>query len=245
MRKGGFGLRADEGIAARADRQGWKEEGADGSRNRSQIFRHPETPASCSKLLPIHTKIWRNGEGTRSSIFVAVLLLFAGFAYAQPNKSIFSRDKERSLKARRMPQRKSADLVLHLYDTLPPLPSILAPPAIPDSALCDEERTEQPKRQRYIDFEGIILGDFHLAPNLVLATDSRYDDINTRERMLRNELDTLEARRRGELKEDPLSLLLRQHSQRCFARSDPGFRFIFTLHQLLQGGLHMPNLIQR
>lgn len=245
MRKRWLGMRAGPGIADRADRQGWRAAGADSTKNRSQIFRRPQAPPSRSMLLPILAKIWRKGEGTRSSVFVAVLLLFAGLAYAQPNKSSFSRDKERSMKARRMPQRKSADLVLHLYDTLPPLPSILAPPAIPDSALCDEERTKQPKRQRYIDFEGIILGDFHLAPNLVLATDGRYDDINTRERMLRSELDTLEARRRGEIKEDPLSLLLRQHSQRCFARSDPGFRFIFTLHQLLQGGLYMPNLIQR
>lgn len=97
----------------------------------------------------------------------------------------------------------------------------------------------QPNRRRPIfTMEGILLGDYYLVPNLILATDNRYDDANTRERALRDELNAQEAHRRGEVNEDPLTQLLRKRVQRL--GGDPGFRVGLVIHHLLQGALQPP-----
>lgn len=96
-----------------------------------------------------------------------------------------------------------------------------------------------PSRRRPIfTLEGILLGDYYLVPNLALGTDNRYDDANTRERALRDEMNYQEARRRGELREDPLTQLLRKRVPRL--GGDPGFKVALVIRHLLQGALPTP-----
>lgn len=86
--------------------------------------------------------------------------------------------------------------------------------------------------------QGLLIGDYYVIPNLLFGTDNRYDDVNIRERALRDDLNYLDARLRGEIHIDPLTLLLRKHVQRF---NDPGFQVAMVIHHLLQGALQPPN----
>lgn len=100
-------------------------------------------------------------------------------------------------------------------------------------------RTPPSRRRPIFTMEGILIGDYYLVPNLVFGTDNRYDDANTRERVLRDELNFQDARRRGELREDPLTQLLRKRVRRL--GGDPGFKVALVIRHLLQGTLQPPN----
>lgn len=99
-------------------------------------------------------------------------------------------------------------------------------------------RAPQSRHRPIFTMEGILLGDYYLVPNLILATDNRYDDANTRERVLREEMAYQDARRHGEIHEDPLTQLLRKRVQRL--GGDPGFRVALVVHHFLQGALQPP-----
>lgn len=99
-------------------------------------------------------------------------------------------------------------------------------------------RAPQSRHRPIFTMEGILIGDYYLVPNLILVTDNRYDDANTRERALRDELNYQDARRRGEVHEDPLTQLLRKRVLRL--GGDPGFRVALVIHHFLQGALQPP-----
>lgn len=102
----------------------------------------------------------------------------------------------------------------------------------------DNATAAPPSRRRPImTLEGLLIGDYYLIPNLLFATDSRYDDVNTRERALRDDLNYLDARLHGEIHIDPLTQLLRKQVQRF---NDPGFQVAMVIHHLLQGALQPP-----
>ncbi len=124
-------------------------------------------------------------------------------------------------------------------------PNLLAPPARSASGplllpwfFHDRATPAKPGRRRPIlTMQGVLVGDYYLIPNLLFGTDNRYDDVNTRERALRDDLNYLDARLRGEIHIDPLTLLLRKHVQRF---NDPGFQVAMVIHHLLQGALQPP-----
>ena len=99
-------------------------------------------------------------------------------------------------------------------------------------------RVPQSRHRPVFTMEGILLGDYYLVPNLILATDNRYDDANTRERALRDEMNYQDARKHGEMHEDPLTQLLRKRVLRL--GGDPGFRVALVIHHFLQGALQPP-----
>ena len=99
-------------------------------------------------------------------------------------------------------------------------------------------RAPQSRRRPVFTMEGILLGDYYLVPNLILVTDNRYDDANTRERALRDEMNYQDARRHGDVHEDPLTQLLRKRVLRL--GGDPGFRVALLVHHFLQGALQPP-----
>ncbi len=99
-------------------------------------------------------------------------------------------------------------------------------------------RAPQSRHRPIFTMEGILLGDYYLVPNLILVTDNRYDDANTRERALRDEMNYQDARRHGEMHEDPLTQLLRKRVLRL--GGDPGFRVALVIHHFLQGALQPP-----
>lgn len=99
-------------------------------------------------------------------------------------------------------------------------------------------RPPAPVRHRpVLTMEGILIGDYYLIPNLLFATDNRYDDVNIRERALRDDLNYQQSRLHGEIHIDPLTQLLRKHPQRL---SDPGFQVVELIHRLLHGALPPP-----
>ena len=53
-------------------------------------------------------------------------------------------------------------------------------------------------KKPHVDMEGLVLGDVHVQPNLILSTDTRYDNSTTRELGQRADLDFLAARRHGD-----------------------------------------------
>lgn len=95
-----------------------------------------------------------------------------------------------------------------------------------------------PPRGPVMTMQGLLIGDYYVIPNLLFGTDNRYDDVNTRERALRDDLNYLDARLHGEIHIDPLTQLLRKHVQRF---NDPGFQVAMVIHHLLQGALQPPN----
>src|SRR5262245_57990738 len=83
-------------------------------------------------------------------------------------------------------------------DVIPPAPAKLSLPIVPTAP--PVERTVQtipPPRRPYVELAGLglLIGDYHLQPRLALGTDSRLDDVNIRERVLRDEMDAREAQR--------------------------------------------------
>jgi hypothetical protein len=120
---------------------------------------------------------------------------------------------------------------------LPPAPSASGTLLLP-WFLREKERAAPPAQRRpLVTLEGILVGDYYLVPNLLFGTDNRYDDVNTRERALRDDLNYMESRRHGEIHIDPLNQLLRKHAQRF---NDPGFQVAMVIHHLLQGALQPP-----
>lgn len=120
---------------------------------------------------------------------------------------------------------------------LPPERSAAGPLLLP-WFFRDQGTAAAPARHRpLVTLEGILIGDYYLVPNLLFGTDNRYDDVNTRERALRDDLNYMESRRHGEIHIDPLSQLLRKHAQRF---NDPGFQVAMVIHHLLQGALQPP-----
>ena len=45
-----------------------------------------------------------------------------------------------------------------------------------------------PPRGPVLTMQGLLIGDYYVIPNLLFGTDNRYDDVNTRERALRDAL---------------------------------------------------------
>lgn len=112
-------------------------------------------------------------------------------------------------------------------------------PLLSPTLLREPPPAAAPSRRRPIlTMEGILLGDYYLVPNLILVTDNRYDDANTRERALREELNYQDARRHGDVHEDPLTQLLRKRVFRL--GGDPGFRIALVVQHFLQGALQPP-----
>lgn len=95
---------------------------------------------------------------------------------------------------------------------LPSPTAVLSPQIVPKHPNADRtvERSIGQHRS-YVEVSGLglLIGDYQLQPRLVLGTDNRLDDVNIRERVLRDEMDYMEARRRGELKVDPITVWLR------------------------------------
>jgi hypothetical protein len=94
------------------------------------------------------------------------------------------------------------------------------------AAVARSESPPRKQRKAYLDSQGIVVGDFRIQPMLAFSTDTRYDDANTRERALRDEMDELAARQRGERHADPLSFLFRKGdllSQTRLRLNPPGF----------------------
>ncbi len=124
----------------------------------------------------------------------------------------------------------------------PPLSSLIRPPEPLGNIPPIYSNADVPRRpgKVYVTTEGLAVGDYFLSPRVVFGTDNRYDDANIRERAMREDMDALQARQRGELREDPLSQLIRHRQQGALNPSEPGFRLASTVHELLQLTLHMP-----
>ena len=107
------------------------------------------------------------------------------------------------------------------------------------------EIPEKPSPRVVLTPSGLRVGDYMLVPTLVLSTDNRYDDVNLRERMLRDQLDEMASHQHGEVHEDPISQLLKRQDAAALNQKDPGIRLVLSIHQILQGSLHIPNFIRR
>lgn len=153
------------------------------------------------------------------------------------------------IKGRRSARERPANVSLTPYrmQLLLAPPTSLSFPLLAEMDLCKRGKPDpepaRPRPRARVDAEGIVIGDFHISPRLVLGTDNRYDDVNTRERAMRDERDYIDAKARGEIVDDPVTAMLRNRSKGCFLWSDPGFRMVLTMHQILQGGLRVPALL--
>jgi len=188
----------------------------------------------------------------RSPIVCLGVLLALLFAAVQAEAASSEPEARRSRRASASKKQNSSvklprrPLTIDPKDVTLPPQVLLAPPS--PSQPAEAERKPEPRRNPWrprIDSEGLVLGDFHIVPRLVLSTDTRYDDVNTRERVLREELDALEAWKRGEVHVDPLTALLQNRSREGMQRGDPGYGLASTIHQVLQGALRVPNLLRQ
>lgn len=116
------------------------------------------------------------------------------------------------------------------------VPLAPTPPAVVESeTAAPKSETRPPTRPRpRVDWEGLVIGDYHIQPTITLGTDNRYDDANTRERAVRRELDELAMRRDGEVHRDPLTTLILERVRPEQLRTDPGFQLATTINTILK-----------
>lgn len=101
------------------------------------------------------------------------------------------------------------------------------------------------KTKPHVTAEGLIIGNYVLSPRIYFSTDNRYDDANVRERALREDIEVFEARRRGELREDPISKMFHDWQRDPLNITEPSFQLMGSIHALLQSALHTPILTLR
>lgn len=124
----------------------------------------------------------------------------------------------------------------------PPLPPVTELP--PPSPLPVEYAYH--KTRPHVTGEGLVLGDFVLSPRVYFSTDNRYDDANVRERAMREDIDYFfEARRRGELREDPVSAMFHNWQRDPMNLHEPSMHIANSIHEILQSALHSPILTLR
>ena len=90
---------------------------------------------------------------------------------------------------------------------------------------------------------GLLIGDYQLQPRVYFSTDNRLDDSNTRERAMRDDLDWMESRKRGEIHEDTITRWLRTRGQGGMPGTDPGYQVAYAIQRVLQGSIRLPNFL--
>lgn len=154
-----------------------------------------------------------------------------------PKKKGMNKDKERPEKGRSPnPQ------------ALLPRPSAVMPPPIvprsPEAEKLAEKHTGAYRPYVEVSGLGLLVGDYQIQPRLVLGTDNRLDDVNIRERVLRDEMDAREAQRRGELKEDPITQWLRTRGRSGLPGIDPGFQVAYAVQRVLRGSIRLAPMLE-
>jgi hypothetical protein len=101
-------------------------------------------------------------------------------------------------------------------------------------------------KRRYVELAGlgVLIGDYQIFPRLTFSTDNRLDDVNTRERALRDDMDAIEARRRGEIRQDPVSIWLRTRGHSALPGIEPCFQAAFTIQNILLRGIRLPQMLE-
>jgi len=129
---------------------------------------------------------------------------------------------------------------------LPPRPSGQGQPINAANQLADKSSDKTGAYRPYIEVSGLglLIGDYQIQPRLVLGTDNRLDDANIRERALRDDLDAMEARKRGEIKEDPITFWLRTRGQNGLPGVDPGFQVAYAIQNVLRGSVKLPPMLE-
>jgi len=129
---------------------------------------------------------------------------------------------------------------------LPRPSAVVAPPIVPKNPEAERLAEKHIGAYRpYVEVSGLglIIGDYQLQPRLVLGTDNRLDDVNIRERVLRDEMDAREAQKRGELKEDPITKWLRTRG-RSGLQIDPGFQVAYAVQRVLRGSIRLAPMLE-
>lgn len=130
-----------------------------------------------------------------------------------------------------------------------PRPSAVATPSIVPKDFEAEKLADKQHNgvyRPYVEVSGLglLIGDYQVQPRLTLGTDNRYDDVNIRERVLRDEMDAREAQRRGELKEDPITRWLRTRGRAGLPGIDPGFQLAYTIQRVLRGSIRLAPMLE-
>jgi len=150
-------------------------------------------------------------------------------------------------KQKKSPQTKIREaLNAKRFDVIPPAPAKLTLPIVPQGSTADRSADNaSPTRRQYIEVSGLglLIGDYQLQPRLALGTDNRLDDVNTRERVLRDEMDARESARRGEVHEDAISAWLRTRGQPGLPGVDPGLQVATAIQRVLRGNIRIPNFL--
>jgi len=86
-----------------------------------------------------------------------------------------------------------------------------------------------------VDLEGLVVGDMHVQPNIMFATDGRYDNSSTKEQAQRDEIDWISARQHGECRgQDPISKMLNVQEPVIPGHNDPGFAIATDVRRKLE-----------
>ncbi|MFO0572873.1 MAG: hypothetical protein U1A78_02655 [Polyangia bacterium] len=116
---------------------------------------------------------------------------------------------------------------------VPPVVELSRTPAPPPPVVQDKK--ELPHLKQPIPLEGFPAGDFLIQPTITLATDCRYGDPRSRDRSWMEELDSQDARLRGERKDDPLRGFLKGPGKdNTGKKTDPGYQIAATIGHRLQ-----------
>jgi len=133
-------------------------------------------------------------------------------------------------------------------ELLPQPSAVVTPPILPKDTQAERlaERAAAGQYHPYVEVSGIglLIGDYQIQPRLVLGTDNRLDDVNVRERALRDEMDALEAKKRGEIKEDAITLWLRTRGRSGLTGIDPGFQVAYALQRVLRSSIRLAPMLE-
>ena len=116
---------------------------------------------------------------------------------------------------------------------VPPVVELSRTPAPPPPVV--QRKKDLPHLRQPIPLEGFPAGDFLIQPTITLSTDCRYGDPRSRDRSWMEELDSQDARLRGERKDDPLlSFLKGPGKDNTGKKTDPGYQIAATIGHRLQ-----------
>jgi hypothetical protein len=116
---------------------------------------------------------------------------------------------------------------------VPPVIELSRTPAPPPPLV--QNKKELPHLKQPIPIEGFPAGDFLIQPTITMATDCRYGDPRSRDRSWMDELDSQDARLRGEHKDDALrSFLKGPGKDNVGQKTDPGYQIAATVGHRLQ-----------